>query len=240
MTQEAATTILLVDDEPAIREHLGAFLERTGFRVVFAVDGPEALQAVESAKPDLVVLDVLLPGMDGRAVLRSLRSKGDHRPVILLTQVGEASERALALEEGADDYLNKPFDPRELLARIRAVLRRAATPQASLTASWKITAGSLVMDRRARRASVDGKNVTLTPKALALLEYMMVHPDELLTRERLLDAVWGWDYPAGTRTVDTRIAELRRVLGDDAEQPRYIETAPGEGYRFIAPVQGEQ
>jgi DNA-binding response OmpR family regulator len=233
-------TILLVDDETAITEHLGAFLERAGFRIVCATDGAEALRAVETAKPDLIVLDVLLPGMDGRAVLRAIRSKGDHRPVILLTQVGEASERALALEEGADDYLNKPFDPRELLARIRAVLRRAATPQASLTAAWKIAAGSLVMDRRARRASVDGKNVILTPKALALLEYMMVHPDELLTRERLLDAVWGWDYPAGTRTVDTRIAELRRVLGDDAEQPRYIETAPGEGYRFIATVQGEK
>jgi DNA-binding response OmpR family regulator len=233
-------SILLVDDEPSITEHLGAFLGRAGYRVSCAADGPEALRQLERADPDLVVLDVLLPGMDGRAVLRTIRSQGDHRPVILLTQVGEAFERALALEEGADDYLNKPFDPRELLARIRAVLRRAKGAQGSLTSSWKITSGALVLDRRARRAAVDGKATALTPKAFALLEYLMVHPDELLTRERLLDAVWGWDYPAGTRTVDTRVAELRRALGDDAEQPRYIETAPGEGYRFIAPVAGER
>jgi DNA-binding response OmpR family regulator len=239
MTQPASK-LLLVDDEPSITEHLSAFLERAGYSVVSASNGKEALRQVESAQPDLVILDVLMPEMDGRAVLRTLRAEGKHLPVILLTQVGEAGERAIALEEGADDYLNKPFDPRELLARVRAVLRRAQGSPVSLSSAWKISAETLVLDRRARRAVLAGQTLTLTPKALSLLEYLMTHPDELITRERLLDAVWGWDYPAGTRAVDTRIAELRRALGDEAEEPRFIETVTGEGYRFRAPVAGEQ
>jgi DNA-binding response OmpR family regulator len=237
---QSAAKILLVDDEPSITEHLSSFLERAGYRVACAADGKEALAKIEQARPDLVVLDVLMPEMDGRAVLRTLRSQGSHLPVILLTQVGEAGERAMALEEGADDYLNKPFDPRELLARVRAVLRRAQGSPVSLSSAWKVTSAGLVLDRRARRAALDGRILSLTPKALSLLEYMMTHPDELITRERLLDAVWGWDYPAGTRAVDTRIAELRRALGDEAEEPRFIETVTGEGYRYRAPVEGEQ
>jgi DNA-binding response OmpR family regulator len=235
-----ASKILLVDDEPSITENLSAFLIRAGYAVETASDGRKALEAIEKTPPDLAVLDVLMPEMDGRAVLRQLRSKGSHLPVILLTQVGEAGERAMALEEGADDYLNKPFDPRELLARVRAVLRRAQGSAVPLSSAWKITSSALVLDRRARRATLQGKSLSLTPKALALLEYLMTHPDELITRERLLDAVWGWDYPAGTRAVDTRIAELRRALRDEAEEPQFIETVTGEGYRFRAGVEGEQ
>jgi DNA-binding response OmpR family regulator len=235
-----APKILLVDDEPSITENLSAFLSRAGYAVETASDGRKALETIEKNAPELVVLDVLMPEMDGRAVLRTLRSKGNHLPVILLTQVGEAGERAMALEEGADDYLNKPFDPRELLARVRAVLRRAQGSKVPLSSAWKITSAALVLDRRARRATLQGKVLALTPKALALLEYLMTHPDELITRERLLDAVWGWDYPAGTRAVDTRIAELRRALGDEAEEPQFIETVTGEGYRYRAPVEGEQ
>src|SRR6185295_19178917 len=170
---------------------------------------------------------------------RRLRKANIWTPTILLTQVGEASERALALEEGADDYLNKPFDPHELLARVRAVLRRARPGERSLSAAWLLTADHLVLDRRARRASLKGNSLELTPNALAVLEYLMTHPDEVVSRERLLNAVWGWEYPAGTRTVDTRMAELRRALDDDPADPRFIETIPGEGYRFIAPVRGE-
>jgi len=231
--------ILLVDDEPSITENLSAFLGRSGYAVECAANGAAALVAIEKNNPDLVILDVLMPEMDGRAVLRTLRSRGDYRPVLLLTQVGEAGERAIALEEGADDYLNKPFDPRELLARVRAILRRAKASAVPLSSAWKITSGALELDRRARRAALDARVLSLTPKALALLEYLMTHPDELITRERLLDAVWGWDYPAGTRAVDTRVAELRRALGDEAEEPRYVETVTGEGYRFIAPVEGK-
>ncbi len=237
--------VLLVDDEPAITANLAPFLERAGFQVSTAADGQAALERIEASaarglsQVDLVVLDVLMPRLDGREVLRRLRRSGNQAatlPVILLTQVGEATERALALEEGADDYLNKPFDPYELLARMRAVLRRVRSGQPALASAWMLVAGDLALDRRARRATLAGAAISLTPKALAVLEYLMTHPDELLTRERLLDAVWGWDYPTGARTVDTRMAELRRALADDPTNPRYIETMAGEGYRFVAQV----
>ena len=232
-------SILLADDDPNIVDSLAPFLERAGFHVLIVPDGQAAFEKAQSHHPDLIILDVLMPRMDGRETLRRLRRANMWTPTILLTQVGEASERALALEEGADDYLNKPFDPHELLARIRAVLRRARPGERSLSAAWLLTAGTLSLDRRARRASLAGQTLDLTPKALAVLEYLMTHPDEAVTRERLLDAVWGWEYPAGTRTVDTRMAELRRALDDDPTEPKYIETIPGEGYRFVAVVHGE-
>jgi DNA-binding response OmpR family regulator len=234
---ERTRHILLVDDEEAITANLAAFLERSGFRVSRAADGAQALTQVNTEPPDLIVLDVLMPNLDGRETLRRLRRAGNWLPVILLTQVGESIERAMALEEGADDYLNKPFDPYELTARIRAVLRRAQPGQPPLATAERLTCGALNFDRRARRIQLGAREVSLTPKAMALLEYFLMHPDELLTRERLLEAVWGWDYPAGTRTVDTRIAELRRVLDDDVADPCYIETVPGEGYRFIGRVE---
>jgi DNA-binding response OmpR family regulator len=185
----------------------------------------------------LIVLDILMPKVDGREVLRRLRQADDWTTVILLTQVGESTERAMALEEGADDYLNKPFDPHELVARIRAVLRRARPGQPPLAAAQRLSSGDLNLDRRSRRAYWGSEELRLTPKAVALLEYLMTHPDELLSRDRLLDAVWGWDYPTGTRTVDTRIAELRRALDDNPTQPQYIETVAGQGYRFVGEVE---
>jgi DNA-binding response OmpR family regulator len=232
-------TILLADDDPTIADSLAPFLERAGFHVLVVSDGMAALDKAQKHHPDLIILDVLMPRMDGREALRRLRKSNILTPTILLTQVGEASERALALEEGADDYLNKPFDPHELLARVRAVLRRARPGERSLSAAWLLTAEDLVLDRRARRASLAGKTLELTPKALAVLEHLMTHPDEAVTRERLLEVVWGWEYPAGTRTVDTRVAELRKVLDDDPAEPRFIETISGEGYRFVASVHGE-
>jgi len=180
---------------------------------------------------------VLMPVLDGRETLRRLRQEKNWTPIILLTQVGESAERAMALEEGADDYINKPFDPHELIARIRAVLRRARPGQPPLAAATRLASGLLIFDRTSRRAWLESVELTLTPKAAALLEYLMTHPDELISRERLLDAVWGWEYPVGTRTVDTRIAELRRVLGDDPAQPRYIETVSGQGYRYAGAVE---
>lgn len=229
---ENKAQILLVDDEVAITENLAPFIERAGFSVLVAANGVKALEIVEEHKPALLVLDVLMPKMDGREVLRRLRKDGVWTPIILLTQVGGSSERAMALEEGADDYLNKPFDPQELVARIRSVLRRARPGQPSLAASWKLNCGALMIDRRSRRAFLEGEEITLTPKAFLLLEYLMTHPDELVTRERLLDVVWGWDYPVGSRAVDTRVAEIRRALKEDISKPFYIETLPGQGYRF--------
>jgi len=236
MSTETKSKVLLVDDDSAITESLAPFLERAGFTVSVAVDGEEALQRIGSFAPDLVVLDVIMPRLDGREVLRRLRQAENWTPVILLTQVGESYERAMALEEGADDYLNKPFDPQELVARIRAVLRRAKPDSPPLSASWILTSADLRLDRRARRVYLKENELTLTPKAFLLLEYLMTHPDELLRRERLLEVVWGWDYPVGTRAIDTRVAELRRSLDDDPADPEYIETVSGEGYRFVADV----
>jgi DNA-binding response OmpR family regulator len=235
MTSQAR--VLLVDDEKPITDGLTPFLQRAGFAVAVAADGEEALRRVESFAPDLVILDVLMPRLDGRQVLRRLRQAGNTTPVILLTNVGESTERALALEEGADDYINKPFDPFELLARARAVLRRAHPDGQPLASAHRLASGELVLDRQAHVAYLRGKALSMGPKAIALLEYMFTHPQELLTRERLLDAVWGWDYVADTRAVDNQIYELRRILNDSRENPRYIETVPAQGYRFIGPVE---
>ena len=237
MTTKSKPSILLVDDETAITDNLAPFLNRSGFAVAVAANGEQALEKVASGKPDLLVLDVLMPRLDGREVLRQLRQAGNWTPIILLTQVGEASERAMALEEGADDYLNKPFDPHELVARIRAVLRRAHPGQPPLSAAARLASGKLILDRGSRRVWLDDLELTLTPKSVLLLEYMLTHSDELVTRERLLDVVWGWDYPVGTRAVDTRVAELRRALNDDPASPHFIETIPGQGYRFVGQVE---
>jgi len=234
---DSKTKLLLVDDETAITDRLAPFLSRAGFEVRVAADGEAALGEVVSYAPDLIVLDVLMPRIDGREVLRRLRQEGDWTPIILLTQVGESTERAMALIEGADDYINKPFDPHELAARIKAVLRRASPGQPPLTVAERLRSGDLVVDRTKRRAYLNAEEITLSPKAMSLLEYMITHPDELLSRERLLDSVWGWDYPIGTRAVDTRVSELRRVLGDDPSDPQYIETLSGQGYRFIGKVE---
>ncbi len=237
---EKKPKILLVDDESAITENLAPILERAGLHVTIAAEGEEALQKAAEVSPDLVILDILMPKMDGRDVLRQLRHDGNWTPVILLTQVGDSVERAMALEEGADDYLNKPFDPHELVARIRAVLRRARPGQPPLATAARLVCRELTFDRRSKRAWLAGEELMLTPKALVLLEYLMTHPDELLSRERLLDVVWGWDYPVGTRATDTRIAELRRALKDDPISPHYIETVAGQGYRFVGEVRTQE
>jgi DNA-binding response OmpR family regulator len=232
---EAKPRILLVDDEVAITSNLAPFLERAGFSVQVAGDGEAALDRLKGFDPHLIVLDVLMPKMDGREVCRRLRAAGNWTPILMLTQVGEATERAMTLEEGADDYLNKPFDPHELVARIRAVLRRARPGAPRLAGAERLACGPFVLDRTARRVLLAGHELPLTPKAL--LDYLMTHPNELLSRERLLDAVWGYDYAVGTRAVDMRIAELRKHLQDDPDEPRYIETVPGQGYMFVGQLE---
>lgn len=233
---ESQLTLLLVDDDPMIVDSLGPLLERSGFHVLLASNGEEALSKVQSHHPDVIVMDVLMPRMNGRETLRRMRRSNIWIPTILLTQVGEASERAVALEEGADDYLNKPFHSEELLARIHAVLRRARSAGQSLSSARRLASFDLMLDRQSRRAFLADASLNLTPKAFAVLEYLMTHPDEAVTREQLLHSVWGWEYPTGTRTVDTRVNELRRALNDDAASPRFIQTLTGEGYIFIAPV----
>lgn len=228
--------VLLVDDEEIIRDNLGSLLQRDGFTVSLAVDGQDALNKLKKLNPDIIVLDVIMPNLNGREVLRRIREDANWTPVILLTQIGDADERATALEEGADDYLNKPFNTHELIARIQSLLRRSKIHQPPLTTCLKLQSGDLVLDRTSHRVFLCSKEIILTPKAFTVLEYLMTHPDELISRDRLLDVVWGWDYAIGTRAVDTRIAEIRRLLGDDASQPQYIETVPGLGYRFLSEV----
>lgn len=234
---ESKPRILLVDDEAAITSNLAPFLERAGFTVAVAGDGEEALHQVASFSPELIILDVLMPKLDGREVCRRLRAAENWTPVVMLTQVGESTERAMTLEEGADDYLNKPFDPHELVARIRAVLRRARPGAPPLSAAQRLACGPFILDRAARRVLLAERELPLTPKAVALLDYLMTHPGELLDRERLLDAVWGWDYAASTRAVDMRIAELRKHLQDDANEPQFIETVPSQGYIFVGQLE---
>ncbi len=229
--------VLLVDDDDTIREHLRGVLERSGLEVRVEADGAAALDAIAHATPDLVILDVMMPVMDGREALRRIRAGHEWLPVILLTQVGESFERAAALDEGADDYLNKPFDPQELLARIRAVLRRSGQGAVPLSAATGLRSGALRIDRPARRVFVHDREKQLTPRAFALLEFLMSHPDEVFDRDRLLHTVWGFDAIVTTRAVDHRIAEIRRVLADDEETSQAIGTIPGLGYRFARPVE---
>jgi DNA-binding response OmpR family regulator len=239
---ETKSRILLVDDETRLLEELTPILERAGFQVITAADGKAALDQVATSAPDLIVLDVVMPHLDGREVLRHLRDQDNWTPVILLTQVGESFERAMALNEGADDYMNKPYDPHELIARIKAILRRTRRGLPSLAVTQRLISDDLVLDPVSHRAWLDGQELTLTPKAMFLLKYLMTHSDELLTRTQLLDAIWGWAYDeaTGPRAVDARIHELRKELNDIPIKPHYIETVSGQGYRFIAEVRVEE
>ncbi|NMC46669.1 MAG: response regulator transcription factor [Chloroflexi bacterium] len=228
--------ILLVDDDPEITESLAAYLQRSGFDCSVADNGLDALRKIENDPPHLVVCDVIMPHMDGREFLRSIRERKINIPVIMLTRIGSSSEKVMTLNEGADDYINKPFDPLELVARIQAVLRRSQLYASSLVSAWVLAARDLTVNRQRREIYMSGKQVHCTQRAFCLLEYMITHPDEVLSRERLQEVVWGWENAVDSRAVDNRIGELRRLLGDDAGKPVYIETVPQSGYRFLAQV----
>jgi DNA-binding response OmpR family regulator len=232
MTQPTEPTILLVDDEDAIRAGLAAALDRARFHVLEARDGREALRLVETGQPDVIVLDILMPEMDGREVCRQLRQAGNWTPVIMLTQIKATGEKISSLEEGADDYLNKPFDSYELIARVRALLRRQAVAGRPAHLANVLTSGRLRLERETQRVWLDGQDIPLSNKAFGVLAHLMGRPNVVVSREQLLDQVWGWDDPAGMRTVDVRIAEIRRKLGDE----HCLETVPGEGYRFAGSV----
>lgn len=234
--QPRKSRVLLVDDDATIRKHLAPVLERNGLEVAVAVDGADALRIIARHRPDLVILDVLMPTLDGRETLRRIRADDDWLPVILLTEVGETFERAAALDDGADDYLTKPFDPLELMARIRAVLRRSVHGVAPLSAADALVAGPLHIDRPARRVFLHGRERPLTPRAFALLEFLMSHPDEVFSRARLLETVWGFEALVTTRAVDHRVAEIRKVL-DEPGADSVIDTVSGEGYRFAREVE---
>jgi DNA-binding response OmpR family regulator len=230
--------LLIVDDETDLLAELKPLLERSGYQVRTAINGEQALQYTRDDPPDLIVLDMLLPRLDGRGVLRQLRQENNWTPVLLLTKVDNAAERVLSLQEGADDYLNKPFDPLELVARVQAILRRVQRGAMPLSNCRQLTTQGLALDRQLRSAARDGKALNLTVRAIGVLEYLMLHAGEVIPRQRLLDEVWGWGEALGTRVVDVRIAEIRRALEDDPEHPVFIETLLGSGYRFLPKVEG--
>ncbi|MGC1376514.1 MAG: response regulator transcription factor [Anaerolineales bacterium] len=234
------TKLMIVDDEVDLLAELKPLLERSGYQVVSAANGEQALEMAAVERPDLIVLDMLMPRLDGRNVLRRLRQSGDWTPVILLTKVNTTAERVLSLQEGADDYLNKPFDPLELLARVQAILRRTHSGSLPLSSFRRLNSGTLALDRQTRQVWLAGQDINLTTRAVRVLEFLMLNPREMISRERLLEEVWGWSNAIETRVVDTRIAEIRRALGDDSEQPHYIETVIGQGYCFLGAVQGEK
>ena len=217
-------TVLLVEDEHSIGSMTRGYLERSGWRVVWVRSGEEALAELGRHQVRIVILDIRLPGIDGFDVARMVRTRSDV-PILMLTARDEESDRVAGLELGADDYLTKPFSPRELVARMKAVLRRTD----GRGAEDVLTLDDVVLNRNAREVAVDGEAVELTTKEFDLLATLLENPGIVVSRDQLLDRVWGMTYPGGTRTVDVHVAQLRRKLG----RPELIRTVRGAGYKTV-------
>jgi DNA-binding response OmpR family regulator len=222
------TTVLVVDDEPIVREVVVRYLEREGYRTLEAADGIRARELVERDEPNLVVLDLMLPGMDGLALCRWIRSTSQ-LPVIMLTARGEEADRIVGLELGADDYVTKPFSPRELAARVRSVLRRAG-PRA--VQRERLSFGELELDPGAREVKKAGEALRLTAKEFDLLHFLASHPRHVFSREQLMDRVWDYAAAVDTGTVTVHIRRLREKIEDDPSRPQFLQTVWGVGYRF--------
>ncbi|MFC6594025.1 response regulator transcription factor [Kitasatospora paranensis] len=222
--------MLVVDDDPTVAEVVTGYLQRAGYQVDRAADGHQALAGAAAVRPDLVVLDLMLPGLDGLEVCRRLRATehGADLPVVMLTAKGDEADRILGLELGADDYVTKPFSPRELVLRIQSVLRRA---KAVAGAPGLLAAGDLTLDPQARRASRSGRELALTLREFDLLAFLLRHPGTAFGREELMQRVWGWDF-GDLSTVTVHVRRLREKIEDDPAAPRLISTVWGVGYRF--------
>jgi two-component system, OmpR family, response regulator ResD len=223
-------SVLVVDDEPTIAEVVARYLERAGYSARIAADGVEALEAVAKQRPDLVVLDLMLPGIDGLEVMRRMREQ-DHERIatILLTAKGEESDRVVGLRLGADDYVVKPFSPAELVARVDAVLRRIDTSPSS---SEPLECSDMTIDPASRRVFVRGDEVQLTQREFDLLLFLARHPGQVFSRNQLMDAVWQYSFYTDTSTVTVHIRRLRAKTEIDPARPQHIETVWGVGYRF--------
>jgi DNA-binding response OmpR family regulator len=221
--------ILVVDDEPKVVKLARDYLEKNGFRVVSTGEGNTALAMARRERPDLIILDLMLPGMDGREVCRSLRRETEV-PIIMLTALSEESDQIVGLEIGADDYITKPFSPRTLVARVRAVLRRS---QGRLRAPAILRSGGLEIDLAGHQVKLDGKAVHLTPNEFKTLSLLARHPGQIFSREQLSDEMHGITISGFDRSVDSHIKNLRRKIETDPAQPRFIETVYGVGYRFV-------
>jgi DNA-binding response OmpR family regulator len=222
------TTVLVVDDEPIVREVVVSYLKREGYETLEAADGERARELVEHGSPSLVVLDVMLPRVDGLDLCRWIRSRSE-LPVILLTARGEEADRIVGLELGADDYVTKPFSPRELAARVRTVLRRAAAPA---PVEERIAFDDVVVDAAGRDVTKAGEELALTAREFDLLWFLASHPRRVFSRQQLMERVWGYAAAVDTGTVTVHIRRLREKIEDDPSQPRHLETVWGVGYRF--------
>ena len=224
------STVLVVDDEPIVREVVVRYLRREGFATLEAGDGDEARRLIETRSPSLVVLDVMLPGIDGLELCRWIRGRSE-LPVILLTARGEEADRIVGLELGADDYVTKPFSPRELAARVRTVLRRTL---GVATRPERLVFEDLVLDSVSREVSKAGEQLVLTAREFDLLWFLASHPRRVFSRSQLMERVWGYAAALDTGTVTVHIRRLREKIEDDPSRPRVLETLWGVGYRFSA------
>ncbi len=222
------TKILVVDDEPAIMQTARAYLEREGYTVYTAADGPAGLKAARAWQPDLVVLDIMLPGLDGLEILRQLRQDSDVY-VLMLTARADEADKIVGLTLGADDYLTKPFSPRELAARVKAILRRGRGANPKEPA---LRFGRLRIDVEARQVRKDDQPIDLTSTEFDILHALARHPGRVLSREQLIEQVWGYDYYSDERVVDVHIGRLRKKIEDNPDEPALIITVRGAGYRF--------
>ena len=221
--------IVLVDDDANLRHTLGYALRQEGFEVFAAEDGERGLEAFHQSRPDVVLLDVMLPNLDGFEVCRRIRKESDV-PILMLTARDTELDKVVGLELGADDYLAKPFSTRELVARVRALLRRTRQPAAPV--GERLESAGLLLDAVRHRVTLEGREISLKPKEFDLLAFFMAHPGQVFGREQLLASVWGYDFAGDSRTVDTHVKTLREKLDDDAEHPLWIDTVRGVGYRF--------
>jgi two-component system response regulator ResD len=226
----AGEWVLVVDDEPTVREVVQQYLEREGYRVQAAEDGPAALAAFSAHVPDLIVLDLMLPGVDGLEVCRQVRAKGS-TPIIMLTAKGHESDRIVGLELGADDYVVKPFSPRELVARVRSVLRRTLAGDAR--SPQPIRSGDVQVDPVTREVTVADQPVTLTVREFDLLAFLVSHPRQVFSRGQLLRQVWEYTWFGDTSTVTVHMRRLRAKVEDDPSKPQRLQTVYGVGYRFV-------
>ncbi len=226
-------SIYLVEDESHIQQLVKYNLEANGYSVSTFFSGEEMLSRCETDIPDMFILDVMLPGIDGYEILRRIRQNPNLKalPVIMLTAKGEEFDRVLGLELGADDYITKPFSIRELIARVKAVFRRSEQPQE--VSQSVLSAGGITIDSERHEVVKDGKKIELTPKEFELLKILMQNRGKVMSRDVLLEKVWGFDYYGETRTVDVHIRYLRQKIENDDSKPEYIETVRGIGYRFI-------
>ncbi|MGE5319168.1 MAG: response regulator [Hyphomicrobiaceae bacterium] len=231
MTEHGAPRILVVDDDPGLRTLLEAYLGESGFAVETAMDGATMWQALDRGMPDAIVLDLMLPGEDGLSLARRLRSESNV-PILMLSARGEEIDRVVGLEMGADDYLAKPFSPRELLARLRALLRRSQGQTAPVPPPALPTFGPFQLDADGHRLTRDGVEVKLSAAEFALLRIFIEHPLRVLSRDTLIDMLKGYERDPFDRSVDTRVTRLRRKIERDSAEPVYIRTVRGEGYLF--------